>query len=97
VTDFTRVNFAAMKQAEASFRKALAEYNAALDDLHGKVRSTLAEWDGDAKRAYEVKQKEWTVAGRQLGVAVNSMGGALGESHDSYRTTENRNAGLFGG
>ncbi|MDL4772607.1 WXG100 family type VII secretion target [Actinomadura xylanilytica] len=96
-SDYTRVDFAAMKEAQANFQKALSSYTAILDDLKGKIQTTLADWEGDARRAYEVKQDEWNRAGAKLGDSVHKMGQAIGESHDGYRTTENRNTQMFGG
>lgn len=95
--DYTLVNFGAMKEAQASFNKALGEYKAALSDLQGKVQSTLAEWEGDADEAYRAMQKQWNAAGDQLGQVVHNMGQAIGDSHDGYLTTERRNTAMFGG
>ncbi|MFC4052820.1 WXG100 family type VII secretion target [Actinomadura syzygii] len=97
MTDLTRVHFGSMKQAQASFQNALNEYKAALDELEGKIKSTLAEWEGDAQLAYRRAQTQWNQAGVELGNVVHRMGSAIGESHDGYRTTENRNAASFGG
>ncbi|MFG2001005.1 WXG100 family type VII secretion target [Spirillospora sp. NPDC048911] len=97
MSDLTRVHFGSMQQAQASFQKALSEYKAALDELESKVKSTLAEWEGDAQQAYHRMQSQWNAAGVELGNVVNRMGAAIGESHDGYRTTENRNAASFGG
>jgi early secretory antigenic target protein ESAT-6 len=95
--DYTLVNFGAMKEAQASFNKALSEYKAALSDLQSKVQSTLAEWEGDADEAYKAMQKQWNAAGDQLGQVVHNMGQAIGDSHDGYLATERRNTAMFGG
>ncbi|MEU5883513.1 WXG100 family type VII secretion target [Spirillospora sp. NPDC047279] len=97
MSDLTKVNFGSMQQAQASFQKALNEYKAALQELEGKVKSTLAEWEGDAQQAYLRMQTQWNQAGNELGNVVHRMGAAIGESHDGYRTTENRNTSRFSG
>ncbi|MFC9976318.1 WXG100 family type VII secretion target [Spirillospora sp. NPDC127200] len=94
---YTRVNFPGMQAAQASFAKAHSEYMATINELDAKIRATLADWEGDADEAYKVMQKQWQAAGAELAAVVRNMSTALGDSHDGYRTTENRNASMFGG
>lgn len=94
---YTLVNFPAMQEAQANFQRALSEYKATLAELHSNIVSTLSDWEGDADEAYKAKQTQWNAAGDQLGLVVQNMGKAIGDSHDTYRLTENRNTNLFTG
>lgn len=93
--DFTMVNFGGMQNGQANFVAALKQFQAALQTLDNNVRTHLAEWDGDAKAAYEVKKAEWARAAQKMATVVQGMGGAIGDSHDIHRTAENQNTGLW--
>lgn len=85
---YTYVNFGGMQNAQANFRNALKTYQATLDSLDAQVRAHLAEWDGDARAAYEQKSREWKQSAQRMAGAVNGMGQAIGDSHDIHLGAE---------
>jgi ESAT-6 family protein len=93
--DYTYVNFGGMQNGQANFLAALKNFQNALQTLDNNVRTTLADWDGDARTAYESKKREWEAAAQKMATVVQGMGGAIGDSHDIHRTAENQNTALW--
>ncbi|MUN40783.1 WXG100 family type VII secretion target [Actinomadura litoris] len=94
-TEYTYVNFGGMQNAQANFMKALRSYQATLDTLDAQVRANLAEWDGDARAAYEQKSREWKQAAQRMAAAVSGMGTAVGDSHDIHLGAERSNTAMW--
>ncbi|MFC6882879.1 MULTISPECIES: WXG100 family type VII secretion target [Actinomadura] len=94
-TDYTFVNFAGMTTGQADFIAALKKYEAILQDLDRQVRTHLAEWDGDARGAYETKLREWKMASQRMANAVQGMGRAIGDSHDIHLGAEKANTAMW--
>ena len=59
--------------------------------LDSQVRTHLAEWDGDAKQAYEQKSREWKIASQRMAFAVQAMGKSIGDAHDIHLQAEKIN------
>lgn len=96
-TDYTYVNFGGMQNAQQNFLSALKSYQATLETLDSQVRAHLAEWDGDARAAYEQKSREWKQAAQQMATAVSSMSKVIGESHDIHLGAERQNTAMWAG
>jgi len=93
--DFTYVNFGGMQSAQANFMNALKRYQATLDTLDAQVRANLAEWDGDARTAYEQKSREWKQAAQRMAASVSGMSKAIGDSHDIHLGAERTNTAMW--
>ncbi|WP_433151934.1 hypothetical protein ACQPZ8_16365 [Actinomadura nitritigenes] len=52
-TTVIKAEFATFADAERVFREALRQYERILDTLSVQLAKSLAEWDGDGRRAYE--------------------------------------------
>ncbi|RFU43308.1 WXG100 family type VII secretion target [Actinomadura logoneensis] len=91
------IHFGGMQNAQQNFLAALNKYNSILEQLHSQVRNHLAEWDGDARAAYDAKSREWAVAAQRMATAVSGMSKAIGESHDIHRGAEGQNVGVWSG
>ncbi|WP_026415337.1 WXG100 family type VII secretion target [Actinomadura oligospora] len=94
---YTYVNFGGMQNGQQNFLAALKQYQSTLDQLDAQVRAHLAEWDGDARQAYEAKSREWKQAAQRMATAVSGMSQAIGDSHDIHLGAERTNAGMWGG
>ncbi|GGV26661.1 hypothetical protein GCM10010182_56790 [Actinomadura cremea] len=97
MSDYTYVNFGGMQNAQQNFQNALKSYQATLDALDAQVRANLAEWDGDARAAYEQKSREWKQAAQRMATAVNGMSRAIGDSHDIHLGAERTNTAMWAG
>jgi len=93
--DRTYVNFGGMQQGQANFMNALKQYQSIIETLDAQVRAHLAEWDGDARTAYEQKSREWKLASQRMATAVSSMGRSIGDSHDIHLGAEKSNTALW--
>lgn len=93
--DYVYVNFGGMQNGQANFLTALKQFQQALQTLDAQVRSTMAEWEGDARTAYEAKKREWELAAQRMATVVQGMGGAIGDSHDIHLQAERQNTSLW--
>ena len=55
----------------------------------------MGSWDGDAKAAYEQRQRAWRTAAQDLSAILQDIKGAVDESAADYLNTESRNSALF--
>jgi 6 kDa early secretory antigenic target len=90
------VNFGALEQASADIGTAIGELETQLDDLERDAAPLVAQWSGEARSAYDVRQTRWRSAASDLTRMLRDIKTALDESAADYRTTERRNADLFG-
>jgi 6 kDa early secretory antigenic target len=95
--DYTRANFGGLTAGEAEFTKAARALMDELDDLEGKLRTSLARWDGDAQRAYQRFQKEWDAGARDMQRIVGQLGAVIRDAHDNYQAAERANTGIWNG
>ncbi|MBB5871299.1 WXG100 family type VII secretion target [Allocatelliglobosispora scoriae] len=89
------INFAALQQAGLDIHNALNTLNSQLGQLESDAAPLVASWDGDAKVAYEQRQKAWRAAAGDLENILREIRRALEESAGRYRETEDSNTRLF--
>jgi WXG100 family type VII secretion target len=89
------VNFGAMQAAGDNINAAIRSLNDQLGQLERDAAPLVATWGGDAKDAYEVRQKTWRSAAAELSTMLVEIKKALTDSADGYRSTEDRNVRLF--
>jgi WXG100 family type VII secretion target len=94
--DLLVVNFAALEQASADIAHALVELETQLDQLERDAMPLVAQWSGDAREAYDMRQTKWRSAATDLSRMLRDIKVAVDESAADYLTTERRNADLFG-
>jgi len=95
MNDMLVVNFAAMQTAGENIDTAIRTLNDQLSQLERDVAPLIATWDGDAKAAYEARQRQWRSAAGELCAMLIEIKKALHESTLDYRDTEQRNVRLF--
>lgn len=89
------VNFAALEQASVDIQHALDAITDQLAVLERDAAPLVATWDGEARRAYEVRQTRWRRAAGDLSMMLRDIKRALDESAIEYRDTERKNTSLF--
>jgi WXG100 family type VII secretion target len=95
-TDYTKVNFAALADGQADFRKVYSELNERLNSLEKYLESNLAEWEGDAVQAYWEAKRVWDKACQDVANTINAMSSAIGNANQNYQDTENANRRIWG-
>lgn len=95
MTDKLVVNFAALHQAAGDIQTAIHAMDTQLHDADSTARPLVSTWDGDAKHAYEQRQRTWTQAAHDLKQMLQDIKRAVEESASHYQDTENRNTNLF--
>jgi early secretory antigenic target protein ESAT-6 len=66
-----------------------------LAELDGKVKQLQASWDGEAKQAYEIAQKQWNDQVTEMNALLGRVSGKLVEIAQGYDATDRRGAGRF--
>lgn len=93
--DLLVVNFGAMHAASGGIDVAIRALNEQLAQLEQDAAPLVATWTGDARAAYEQRQRTWRAAATELSTMLVEIKKALDESALDYRTTEDRNVRLF--
>jgi early secretory antigenic target protein ESAT-6 len=94
-TDMLVVNFAALQKASTDIQTALNSIRTQLDQLEQDASPLVAEWTGDAREAYDIRQAKWRAAAADLSDMLRDIQRALDDSAADYQNTEKRNTDLF--
>ena len=95
MNDMLIVNFGAMQSAGANIEIAIKTLNEQLGQLERDAAPLVSTWDGEAKAAYEARQRQWRSAAGDLATMLAEIKKALEDSALDYRNTEDRNVRLF--
>lgn len=90
--DHILVTFGAVQQAAGDASTAATQLNSQLAYLAPLV----AAWEGTAASDYTAKQAQWDSAQQGLNQVLAQISRAVGKAHDTYNTTENTNAAMWG-
>ncbi|WP_433212974.1 WXG100 family type VII secretion target [Dactylosporangium sp. CS-047395] len=91
------VDFGALDHASQSIQSALNTLHSRLDEVSQLGRRLTANWQGDAKDAYSMRQANWERAGADLAQMLRDIKLGVDESMRRYQETEARNTHLFPG
>lgn len=95
MSDALVVNFAALQQASAHISTAVDTMRSQLDDLERRAAPLVSTWDGEARAAYDERQRAWRRAAGQLAATLQAIKTSVDQSAADYLHTERRNADLF--
>ncbi len=93
--DMLVVNFAALQKASADIQNALSALHNQLGQLERDAAPLVANWSGEAREAYDIRQAKWQRAATDLSVILRDIKKALDDSMLDYQHTEKRNTSLF--
>lgn len=88
MSDFTRVSAAGMTQGIESLQRANQQLQTTLEDLKGKLRNSLAQWEGEATDAYNQVQARWDQQAIEMNGIVQQMGQILNQINEAYIANE---------
>ena len=66
-----------------------------LDALEKNLEQTLAEWTGDAQRAYAEARACWDQSARDLHAELVRLHEAIGRSHRNFRSSSATNVQVW--
>jgi WXG100 family type VII secretion target len=95
MSEYTQVSFGALNTGEEDF---IAVHNAVvgtLEDLEGKLNSSLSQWTGDAQTRYHEAKTTWQKAANDMTLAINKLAGVIGTAHENYTSVERANAQMW--
>jgi len=95
--DYTRANFAGLDQGAAAFAQTASALMTELEDLEGKLKAKLAQWDGNAQQAYHTCQQQWQTSARDMQNIVTQLGSAISDSGQNYQAAERANSSIWNG
>ncbi|MCO5994758.1 WXG100 family type VII secretion target [Actinoallomurus rhizosphaericola] len=82
--DAIRVELAALSKGEAAFEQVLKAVRRLLHDLDRDLSRQLAEWDGDAKAAYQRAHEEWRAAADDMADQLDGLKKVIRTAHHNY-------------
>ena len=86
-------DLAELQNAEAQFKQAYVDLVRTLEALERDLGTHLKEWEGPARKAYEVFVADWHAMARDLSRELDRLHRVIGVSHrnfDSARTANLR-------
>lgn len=92
-----RADFGVFEDAEQMFHRDLNALRVVLSDLDGRLRASLAQWDGDACKAYQVAHEQWREASADVADRLAWLHQVLATSHGNYRSSYSANSRMWGG
>ncbi len=95
MNDMLVVNFGAMHSASDGISGAIGTLTEQLNQLERDAAPLVATWSGEAREAYEVRQRAWRTAATELSTMLIEIKKALDDSTHDYRGAEDRNVRLF--
>ncbi|GAB3662453.1 hypothetical protein GCM10027589_25280 [Actinocorallia lasiicapitis] len=95
-TDFTKVDPEALTQAQQTFSRTLEAFDNRLNELERRLGANLAEWDGDARKAYLDAKARWDKACQNLGSDIAAIAVHIGGARTNYVETEEANRRVWG-
>ncbi|MBV1853545.1 WXG100 family type VII secretion target [Catellatospora tritici] len=87
------VDYAAMEEAQAGIQRKVSELEQRLNDLKGRLAKL--EWDGSDRDAYQAAWDKIARAVNDVKDTMGFIGGAVGQTRQSYQDTESANAKRF--
>ena len=95
MTGHTKVSPAEVLALSGDIKTKSGQIEGHLGDLDRKVATLKANWDGEAKEAYERAQREWSVQITEMNALLARVGGKLVEISNDYSAIDRRGAGRF--
>ncbi|GAA2150460.1 WXG100 family type VII secretion target [Actinomadura napierensis] len=84
MTSELRVDLDTMARTVEAFERLRKEFVECVDVLDGNLRLHLAEWDGDARHAYDVAHRDWTEAAADMADQIAYLRHWLTVGHRNY-------------
>ncbi len=90
------VNFSTIQNASSEVRQTAARIQQQLEDLKAGVTRIANSWQGSAQEGYQARQAQWDAKAADLQQALGQIATSLDNAAQSYQSTEQKNAGIWG-
>jgi|SRR5690606_1903275 len=91
------VNFVRLAETSSHISTTIEAMTKQLDELERHAAPLVATWSGEARAAYDERQRTWRQASSELITMLSAIKRALDESLADYDATERQNVRLFTG
>ena len=91
------VNFERMYQVSEHLKQTTEFITTQLQELERHAAPLVAGWAGEARTAYDQRQRTWHQASQELVATLTAIRRAVDESMIDYGATEHHNVRLFTG
>lgn len=95
MNDATVYSQDALQSGITSLRNANKRLTELLDELKGQLNQSLAQWEDNAREAYQIVQVQWEQSAARQNQIIERMPVLLGQISDGYNATEQRNRGVW--
>ncbi|MER6395572.1 MULTISPECIES: WXG100 family type VII secretion target [unclassified Kitasatospora] len=96
MSDHILVNFETVRNAGSEVRATANRINSQLEELKAGVTKIASSWEGAAQQGYQAHQAKWDSRASHLQQVLSQIAGSLDKAAESYNSTENNNAKLWG-
>ncbi|MFB7129534.1 WXG100 family type VII secretion target [Kitasatospora xanthocidica] len=96
MSDHILVNFETVHHASEEVKASASRIDHLLNDLKGNVTRIASSWQGAAQEGYQAHQAQWDARAADLQKTCTQIATSLDQAAQSYRTTEDANAKLWG-
>ncbi|MDK1476954.1 WXG100 family type VII secretion target [Streptomyces sp. 549] len=90
-----QITYGTVTAAAGDIRQASNDIGTQLETLNGKVKAVVAQWDGQAQEAFNIKQRGWEEDVRGLRTTLTAIAAALDNATAGYQGTDKRAAARF--
>lgn len=94
--DQIQVNFAAVSNLAGQINGQVQQIEGQLETLRAEIQKLASQWTGSANEAFGAVQNSWNNSADDLKSVLARISTAVNAAHDSYVSTENTNAGVWG-
>ncbi|MGD7707361.1 WXG100 family type VII secretion target [Microlunatus sp. Y2014] len=88
MSDFTAVNAGQMQQGISDLNTAHKGTDSTLTQLEGELEQSLAQWDGQAREAYQAAKQKWDAAANHMAQVIQKMTTTLSTISENYDANE---------
>jgi early secretory antigenic target protein ESAT-6 len=91
------VDFGGMEALAGDISAQASTLESTLEDLKGRIKPVIAQWDGAASGAYAASQAKWDQAAADLQQVLAQIGTAVRAAGEAFQQGERQNTSRWGG
>lgn len=92
---YTQWSAEVLEQLAGDLDKAHKTIVAEFDDMETRLESNLADWQGEARMAYQDAKRQWNQKQEEMNDILHKFQQAVRQIHQQYGDTESRNQSMW--